>query len=100
MTPLSLERLSEAMLGRLPAVIGRPVYDRARIAASVVHIGVGAFHRAHQAAWFDEVLALGDPRWGIQGVSLRSPTAEQALAPQDGLYTLIERSAQGAPVRV
>ena len=88
------------MLGRLPVAIGRPAYDRARIAAGVAHIGVGAFHRAHQAAWFDELLALSDPRWGIQGVSLRSPTAEQTLAPQDGLYTLIERSADGETVRV
>ena len=88
------------MLGRLPAGIGRPAYDRAKVAAGVVHIGVGAFHRAHQAAWFDEILGRGDPRWGVLGVSLRSPTAEQALAPQDGLYTLIERSAEGETVRV
>jgi fructuronate reductase len=88
------------MLGGLPAGIGRPAYDRAGIAAGVAHIGVGAFHRAHQAAWFDEILALGDPRWGIQGVSLRQPTAEHALQPQDGLYTLIERSAEGETVRV
>jgi fructuronate reductase len=98
--PLSRERLNGAMLDRLPAGIGRPAYDRARIAAGVVHIGVGAFHRAHQAAWFDEILSQGDLRWGIQGVSLRSPGAEQALAPQDGLYTLVERSADGETVRV
>ena len=88
------------MLGRLPAGIGRPAYDRAKVAAGVVHIGVGAFHRAHQAAWFDEILGRGGRRWGIQGVSVRSPTAERALAPQDGLYTLIERSADGETVRV
>jgi fructuronate reductase len=88
------------MLGRLPTGIGRPAYDRARIAAGVVHIGVGAFHRAHQAAWFDEILSEGDLRWGVQGVSLRSPTAEQALNPQDGLYTLVERSAEGETIRV
>jgi fructuronate reductase len=88
------------MLGRLPAGIGRPAYDRAKVAAGVVHIGVGAFHRAHQAAWFDEILGRGDPRWGIRGISLRSPAAGKALAPQDGLYTLIERSADGETVRV
>jgi fructuronate reductase len=88
------------MLGRLPAGVGGPGYDRARVAAGVVHIGVGAFHRAHQAAWFDESLEQGDRRWGSQGVSLRSPSAERALNPQDGLYTLIERSAAGETVRV
>jgi fructuronate reductase len=98
--PLSRERLNRAMLERLPAGIGRPAYDRAKVAAGVVHIGVGAFHRAHQAAWFDEILSHGDLRWGIQGVSLRSPTAGQALNPQDGLYTLVERSADGETIRV
>jgi fructuronate reductase len=98
--PSSFERLNRAMLDRLPAGVERPAYDRARVASGVVHIGVGAFHRAHQAAWFDEILSQGDPRWGIQGVSLRSPTAERALNPQDGLYTLVERSAEGETIRV
>jgi len=98
--PLSRERLNGAMMDRLPAGVARPAYDRARIATGVVHIGVGAFHRAHQAAWFDEILGQGDLRWGVQGVSLRSPTAEQALNPQDGLYTLVERSADGETIRV
>ncbi len=100
MTPLSHERLNQSMLGRLPAAIGRPAYDRSKVMPGVAHIGVGAFHRTHQAAWFDEILSLDDPRWGIQGISLRSPTAEQALQPQDGLYTLIERSVDGETIRV
>ena len=98
--PSSRERLNGAMLDRLPAGIGRPAYDRAKVAAGVVHIGVGAFHRAHQAAWFDEILSEGELCWGVQGVSLRSPTAEQALNPQDGLYTLVEPSADGETIRV
>src|ERR1700744_5670802 len=98
--PSSFERLNPAMLDRLPAGVARPAYDRAKVASGAVHIGVGAFHRAPQAAWFDEILSGGDPRWGVQGVSLRSPTAEQALNPQDGLYTLVERSADGETVRV
>ncbi len=97
---MSLERLNEVLLGRLPAAIGRLAYDRTKVAAGVVHIGVGGFHRAHQAAFLDEVLASGDPRWGIRGVSLRSPKAEQALQPQDGLYTLVERSVDGETARV
>jgi fructuronate reductase len=98
--PLSHERLSQALLHRLPAGIGRPAYERSAVMPGVVHIGVGAFHRAHQAAWFDELLAHGDRRWGIRGLSLRSPAAEQALGAQDGLYTLVERSADVETVRV
>ena len=54
----------------------------------IVHLGVGAFHRAHQAAYTDAVLAAGDGRWGITAASLRSPDTRDALAPQDGLYAL------------
>jgi len=59
----------------------------------VVHLGPGAFHRAHQAPVFDRLLAR-DPRWGICGVSLRSPAVRDALTPQDGLYTLVELDAE------
>jgi fructuronate reductase len=52
-----------------------------------VHFGPGAFHRAHQADYFDRLLA-DDPRWGIAAVSLRSPGTVEALKAQDGLYTL------------
>ncbi len=57
----------------------------------MVHLGIGAFHRAHQAAVFDDVLNEGDLRWGITAASLRSPTVRDELAPQDALYTLVER---------
>jgi fructuronate reductase len=53
----------------------------------VVHFGPGAFHRAHQAAAFDTLLAQ-DPRWALTGVSLNSRGVADALDPQDGLYTL------------
>ena len=88
------------MVGRLPGVVAGPGYDRTYAQMGVVHIGVGAFHRAHQAAFFDDILRAGDRRWSIIGLSPRSPAAEQALRPQDGLYTLIERSARGETIRV
>jgi fructuronate reductase len=56
-------------------------------ATSIVHFGPGAFHRAHQADYFDRLLA-DDPRWGIAAVSLRSPGTVEALKRQDGIYTL------------
>lgn len=80
-------RLDEANLDRLPAWVARP---GARPAPRVVHLGIGAFHRAHQAAVFD---TLG---WGITAASLRSPAVREAMAPQDFLYSL----AVGEEVRV
>jgi fructuronate reductase len=84
-------RLSEAVLATLPPEVARPAYDRRAVKAGVVHLGIGAFHRAHQAAFFDAALATGDLRWGIIGVSLRSPGVRDQLVPQDGLYTRVER---------
>ena len=82
-----MTRLHDATLNTLPAHIKRPAYDRATIKTGIVHLGVGAFHRAHQAVYTDAILA-SDPRWGIFGVSLRSPDTYNALHPQNGLYTL------------
>jgi fructuronate reductase len=72
----------------------RPRYDRARVTAGIVHLGIGAFHRAHQAVYTDAVLAAGDRRWGIVGASLRSTDTRDALAPQDHLYTLAVRAEE------
>jgi fructuronate reductase len=82
-----MTRLSQAALGSLPDGIARPQYDRSTVKPGVVHFGPGAFHRAHQAAAFDTLLAQ-DPRWGLTGVSLNSRGVADALDPQDGLYTL------------
>jgi fructuronate reductase len=88
-----MTRLSPETLALLPADVARPAYDRAAMRAGVVHFGPGAFHRAHQAAAFDTLLAH-DPRWGITGVSLHSQGVAQALNPQGGLYTLALLDAQ------
>jgi fructuronate reductase len=93
-------RLSAATLPGLPGDIGRPGYDRAAVRTGIVHLGIGAFHRAHQATLFDAALAAGDGRWGVCGVSLRSAEVRDQLAPQDGLYSLVERDAAGERVRV
>ncbi|HKX44788.1 MAG TPA: mannitol dehydrogenase family protein, partial [Burkholderiaceae bacterium] len=69
-------------------------YERTRLSNGIVHLGVGAFQRAHMAQATDAAIAAsGDLRWGIVGVSLRSPETHDALAPQDGLYTLAIRDA-------
>ena len=88
-------RLNPDVLAKLPATIKRPAYDRNRVTTGIVHLGIGAFHRAHQAAYTEQVLASGDLRWGIVGASLRSPDTRDALNPQRGLYTLNVRSGAG-----
>jgi fructuronate reductase len=75
-----MRRLSEATLHLMPAWVRRP---GPRPVPRIVHLGLGAFHRAHQAVVFDD---LG---WGVAGASLRSPAVREAMAPQDGLYSLV-----------
>ena len=74
------ERLAPALLPKLDASVARPRVARANLAEGVVHLGLGAFVRAHLAAYLDEVAARGDWRWGIVGVSLRSPAVRDTLA--------------------
>lgn len=82
-----LHRLSADTLGELPASVATPAYALDEVRIGIVHLGAGAFHRAHQAAYLDELLPRF-PQWAICGVSLHSSEARDALRPQDGLYTL------------
>jgi fructuronate reductase len=85
------QRLSAATLPYLPHHVARPGYDRAAVTAGIVHLGLGAFHRAHQAVLTEAVLEAGATDWGIVAASLRTPDTRDALAPQDGLFTLALR---------
>ncbi|MWV47773.1 mannitol dehydrogenase family protein [Rathayibacter sp. VKM Ac-2803] len=69
---------------------GAPARTR-RPPVRIAHLGLGAFHRAHQA-WY--TAAAEDPGWGIAAFTGRSPQAAQELAAQDGLYSLVVRSAE------
>src|SRR5210317_2006703 len=95
-------RLSEEALQTTDLDANIKIGSYPRVAApKVVHIGVGAFHRAHQAAYFDDLNhQYPEAPWLIQGASLRSSTAADQLNPQNGLYLHIARSAQDAEVRV
>ena len=84
---LATSRLSDATLSTLPPEVTRPGYKRSDTHIGIVHFGAGAFHRAHQAAYVDDLLA-DEPEWAICGVSLHSTEVRDALRPQDGLYTL------------
>ena len=91
-------RLGDQALETLPHDVQCPSYDRADCAVGIVHIGVGHFHRAHQALVIDRLLTQGRATdWAICGVALL-PTDEglaRALQQQSGLYTLVEKSATG-----
>ncbi|MCR9138970.1 MAG: mannitol dehydrogenase family protein [Alphaproteobacteria bacterium] len=76
-----------------------PSYDRHRVTPSIVHLGVGAFHRAHQAVYIDDCLGE-DPNWAITGASLRNRATRDALAPQDCLYTVAVRHGSKTELRV
>lgn len=95
-----MSRLSAAALTGLPADVAIPGYDRAQVKTGVVHLGIGAFHRAHQAVVFDDALKSGDLRWGVLGASLRSPGVCDQLNPQDGLYTLVVRDGADEDLRI
>lgn len=87
-------RLSLETLHRVPPAVTRPDYDPRALGCGVVHLGVGAFHRAHQAVYTDAAVAAAGGDWGIVGVSMRKPDVAEALSPQDGLYTVEILDAQ------
>ena len=93
-------RLSAQNLDGLPAEVVRPAYDPASVGVGIVHLGIGAFHRAHQAVYVDDLLARQAGDWRILGISLRSPSVRDQLAAQDGLYTLVEREGTNERLRV
>lgn len=99
-TDSAMDHLYDATLSRLPGDVVRPGHDRREMRPGIVHLGLGAFHRAHQAVHTDACLAAGERDWGIIGVSLRRPETRDALAPQDGLYTLAERDGTNERLRV
>ncbi len=97
MTP---PRLQPGNIAALPATVHRPHYRRENHGVGIVHLGLGAFHRAHQACYVDDILDRAGGDWRICGVSCRSATVRDLLAPQDYLYTVAERSPTGTRLRL
>jgi fructuronate reductase len=89
---MSPPRLTEASLHSVRTGTILPTYQRANTRFGIVHIGPGAFHRAHQAYYVDTLLH-SDKRWAISALSLKSTGLRDALEPQQGLYTLVELGA-------
>lgn len=84
----------------LPPSILTPHYDCDAQAAGIVHFGIGAFHRAHQAVYTDDALNAGDRDWGMIGVSLRSAEVATQMNPQNGRYTVNAKSSGTTEVRL
>jgi fructuronate reductase len=82
-------------------LVARPRYDRGQLRRGIVHLGIGAFARAHLAVATEAAIhASGDLRWGITGVSLRHADTRDALAPQQGRYTVAVRDGEGTRLQV
>jgi len=97
---VNAQRKRLAALADVTGPARRPGYDPADHGCGIVHLGTGAFHRAHQAVYTDDALREAGGDWRIVGVSLRNPAIADAMNPQNGLYTLIERGAAGVSARV
>ena len=87
-------------IDRLPAEIQRPTYPRSQLKTRMVHIGFGAFHRAHQALCSDKLAAEHGSDWGYCEVNLNSGELIQALREQQLLYTLTELADDSLHTRV
>ena len=95
-----MNRLNKSLLSQLPKDVALPQYNREQLVPGIVHLGIGAFHRAHQAFYTEAVLNQFGGDWGIIGSSLRSASVRDQLVPQDCLYTLVERSGDGENLQV
>src|ERR1700751_6246996 len=96
-------KLNEKNLQHLGPGVRVPSYDRRKVGQSIAHIGVGGFHRAHQAVYADDLFHLsGESQWGLCGVGLLKHDARirDVMLAQDCLYTLVERSSEGDRARI
>jgi fructuronate reductase len=95
-----MRRLSRSVLTELPPSVRQPHYDRESLKIGMAHIGVGAFHRCHQAEFIDDMLEARFGPWGVLGVNLTSPNLSDLLSPQDCLYSRTLRQDARAESRV
>ena len=94
-----ISQLCKATETQVNARVQQPNYNTIT-ACGIVHLGIGAFHRGHQAVYTDSVIQASGNSWGICGVSLRRPIIRDRLAPQDYRYAVIEKSVQSETARI
>ncbi|WP_433341986.1 mannitol dehydrogenase family protein [Micromonospora sp. CA-111912] len=92
-------RLGLAALRRLPEA-SRPLLRPGTVPAGIVHLGLGAFHRAHQAVYTEAAIGAAGGDWGIVGVAPRSTELVETLAAQDNLFSVTTRAATGGGTQV
>jgi fructuronate reductase len=90
-----MRRLGATTLSEANSGVRRPAYDWRRVGVGIAHLGLGAFHRCHQAEYTDDMLEARGGDWGIVGVNLRAPLLADTLGAQDGLYTRRLRDDSG-----
>lgn len=93
-----MTQLNQSSISFLPTNIQKASYDRTKLKVGIAHIGVGAFHRSHQAIYLDNTIeASGSTEWGLLGIGLLPFDApmRDAMAKQDGLYTVTELTPKG-----
>ena len=95
----AVPRLSRRTLATVPAP-ARPLVAPGEVATGIVHLGIGAFHRAHQATYTERAIAAAGGDWGICGVTQRSHDVVNALGPQDGLYAVAVRDSDEQDTRL
>lgn len=103
MTKATCVPVSRALLKNAPAAVKVPTYDREAVSDGILHIGVGGFHRSHQALYLEELLQdHGVKDWALCGVGIMPQDAamNKALNAQDCLYTLVERSGTTSSARI
>lgn len=96
-------KLSAATLAPISLTASVPHYNRTRLKAGIVHIGVGKFHRAHQAVYMDDLFNLGDAHdWAIIGAGVRAADGHTRLAlePQDWMSTVVSEDGHRSIARV
>lgn len=95
-------RLSMTTLpDRLPDAVDGPVVDPSSATVGIVHLGVGAFHRSHQAVFTEDAAGrTGDTGWGVLGVAPRSRRVVGQLVPQDCLYGVLTKGAHDTSLRI
>jgi fructuronate reductase len=80
--------LGVSALSQLPSEVSRPGYDFANLGVGILHLGLGAFHRAHQAIFTEDAIRAAGGDWGIVGVAFRHSAIADALLAQGHLYTV------------
>jgi mannitol 2-dehydrogenase len=96
-------RLRTENINQLSRKVATPNYQRDQLTAGILHIGVGNFHRAHQALYLDDLFNIGEGHdWAIVGAGVRSTDAlmRYKLMPQDLLTTIVEQDADYSAARV